>query len=152
MTALRSPAIQPARMALLALTAAGMAALAGSDSPVGLWKTISDTTGRPAAIVEISESHGTFQGRIVQLLEKDPAAVCDKCNDARKDQPVVGMVFLSGLKPDDGEFSGGEILDPANGKVYRARMKLVDGGSKLDVRGYIGISLLGRTQTWLRER
>jgi uncharacterized protein (DUF2147 family) len=126
-------------------------ASADNSSPVGTWKTISDETGRASGIVEISERNGEYSGRIVKLLEKDPDSVCSKCSDARKDQPLVGMVFLSGLKADGGEYTGGEILDPAKGRIYRAKMKLIEGGAKLEVRGFIGFSLLGRTQTWIRE-
>lgn len=138
---------------LLGALALARLASAGSDpaSPVGLWRTISDKTGKPAAIVEISEKNGEYVGRIVKLLEKDPDSVCDKCTDARKGQPIVGMVFLSGLKADGDEYTGGEILDPAEGKVYRAKMRLAEGGTRLLVRGFIGFSLLGRTQTWQRE-
>ena len=135
---------------LIALT--GSAAGADNTSPVGMWKTISDETGKPSGIVEISEKNGEYSGRIVKLLEKDPDSVCSKCTDARKDQPLIGMVFLSGLHADGGEFTGGEILDPAKGSIYRARMKLVENGSKLEVRGFIGFALLGRTQTWIREQ
>ena len=135
---------------LMVLAGLGLAATPAT-SPVGLWKTVSDETGRPSGIVEIVETGGVYSGRIVKLLEKDPDTVCSKCTDARKDQKVVGMVFLTGLKADGDEFNGGEILDPAKGTVYRAKMKLLDGGTKLEVRGFIGFSLLGRSQTWIRE-
>ena len=125
---------------------------ADEPSPVGLWKTISDTTGKPAGIVEITLTDGEYSGRIVRSLDHDGSAVCEKCTDGRKNQPIVGLVFLTGLRKSGDEYTGGEILDPDNGKVYRAKMKLVDGGAKLDVRGYIGFALLGRTQTWLREK
>ena len=121
-------------------------------SPVGFWQTVSDSTGKPAAVVEIFMSGGRFHGRIVQLLEDDPGSVCTQCTDARQGQPVVGMVFLTGLRADGDEFTGGEILDPEDGRVYRAKIKLIDGGDKLKVRGFLGISILGRTQTWLRSK
>jgi uncharacterized protein (DUF2147 family) len=145
--------MQAMRAAIATAGLVCLTALAHADagSPVGTWKTISDETGKPGAIVEISEKDGVYSGRIVKLLEKSPDTVCDKCTDARKDQPVVGMVFLSGLKADGDQYTGGEILDPKNGKIYRARMKLIDGGARLEVRGFIGFALLGRTQTWLRE-
>ncbi len=133
------------------LLALAVPASADNSSPVGTWKTISDETGRASGIVEITEKNGEYSGHIVRLLEKDPDSVCSKCTDARKDQPLVGMVFLSGLKADGDEYTGGEILDPAKGRIYRARMKLVEGGTKLEVRGFIGFSLLGRTQTWIRQ-
>ncbi|MEF9942731.1 MAG: DUF2147 domain-containing protein, partial [Burkholderiaceae bacterium] len=77
---------------------------------------------------------------------------CDQCSGARKDQPVIGMTILWGLKNEGDEWTGGEILDPKNGKTYKAKAKLVDGGKKLEVRGFLGISLFGRTQTWVREQ
>ena len=116
-----------------------------NDSPVGLWKTIDDKTNKPRSIVRIVEENGLVEG-------ESPDRVCDKCDPPRKGQKILGMTFMWGLKKDGNEFKGGEILDPDNGKIYKCKMKLVDGGKKLDVRGFIGISLIGRTQTWLREQ
>ena len=100
-------------------------------------------------------AHARCQGKVEQLLNRqpddDPENLCRKCEGARKDQPVIGMTILWGLKKDGDQFSGGEILDPKNGKVYRAKMKLVDNGAKLEVRGFIGVSLFGRSQTWVRQ-
>ena len=79
-------------------------------------------------------------------------AVCEACSGELKDKPVQGMQILQGLKADGDWYEGGTILDPNNGKVYKAKLRVVDGGAKLEVRGFIGISLLGRTQTWLREQ
>lgn len=140
-----------------ALVAASLACLAAgahaaADSPVGSWTTVSDETGRANGVVEITEQDGVYSGRIVKLLEKPQDAVCEACTDARKGQPLIGMVFLTGLKADGDHYSGGEILDPKNGKVYSARMKLIDNGAKLEVRGFIGFALIGRTQTWLRAQ
>ncbi len=124
-----------------------------NDSPVGLWKTIDDKTQKPRSIVRIVEENGEFKGIVEKgLVEgESPDRVCDKCDPPRKNQKILGMTFMWGLKKDGSEFKGGEILDPDNGKIYKCKMKLVDSGKKLDVRGYIGISLIGRTQTWLRE-
>ena len=139
-----------------ALAAAVIMSPAWADdaSPVGLWKNIDDVSGKPKALIRITESNGVLQGKIEQLFrpagqEQNPK--CDKCTDARKDQPILGMVFMSGLKKDGDEFNGGEILDPDNGKVYRSKMELADGGKKLKVRGYIGVPMLGRSQTWVRQ-
>ena len=125
-----------------------------NDSPVGLWKTIDDKTNKPRSIVRIVEENGEFKGIVENgLVEAEsPDRVCDKCDPPRKGQKILGMTFMWGLKKDGNEFKGGEILDPDNGKIYKCKMKLVDGGKKLDVRGFIGISLIGRTQTWLREQ
>lgn len=123
-------------------------------SPVGLWKTIDDETQKEKSFVRIVEANGVVSGRIEKLLEADKAnAKCDKCSDERKDQPVVGMTIIRNVKKDEERadlWSGGDILDPNNGKVYKVRLKPVDGGRKLEVRGYIGMPMLGRTQTWQR--
>jgi uncharacterized protein (DUF2147 family) len=127
--------------------------VAAQATPVGFWNTISDTDGRPTAIVEVREEHGEFVGIVRGLLvPADPEdSVCGKCSGERKGQRVVGMEILRHIRREGGEWGGGEILDPQNGKTYRARLKLADGGKKLIVRGYIGVSLFGRSQTWVRR-
>lgn len=130
-------------------------AWAQEASPVGMWKSIDDETGKPKAMIRITENHGQLEGRIEKLFrgpseEQNPK--CDKCDGARKDQPMIGMTILSGLKKDGDEYKGGEILDPANGKVYRSKAKLKEDGKKLEVRGYIGAPMFGRSQTWVREQ
>ena len=123
-------------------------------SPVGLWKTIDDKTKTERALVRISESNGVFTGRIEKLLAADakPDAKCDKCEDDRKGQPVVGLEIVRGVKKAEAEntWDGGTILDSTEGKVYKVRMQTADGGKKLEVRGFVGMPMLGRTQTWLR--
>ena len=118
-------------------------------SPVGYWKTIDDEEGTEKSVVQIWEKDGQMFGKIIQLFE-DPKATCDECKGELKGKPVVGMQILSGLKKDDDEWSGGTIMDPANGKTYKCYIEVQDGGKKLKVRGYIGISLFGRTQYWYR--
>jgi uncharacterized protein (DUF2147 family) len=128
--------------------------VAAELSPVGLWKTIDDNSGQPKGLVRIREINGQFDGRIEKIFPKpgdDPAPKCDKCDGARRNQPVLGMTILWGLAKQGEDYQGGEILDPENGKIYRAKMKLADGGKKLEVRGFIGVSLFGRSQIWLRE-
>jgi uncharacterized protein (DUF2147 family) len=123
-------------------------------TPVGLWKTIDDETKLEKSLVRITENGGVFTGKIEKLL--DPAkqeSKCDKCTDERKDQLVLGMTIIRNVKQHDDDkerWDGGDILDPNNGKVYKVRIKTADGGKKLEVRGYIGAPLLGRTQTWIR--
>ncbi len=129
------------------------ATIAGAQStPVGRWNTISDSDGKPAAVVQIREFHGQLTGSIQALLRPgdDTMAVCDACRDDRKGQRIVGMEILRGMHPDGDSWSGGEILDPESGKTYRCSMRLEDGGKKLVVRGYVGFSLFGRSQTWVR--
>jgi len=122
-------------------------------TPVGLWKTIDDDGKTAKSLVRITEQGGALVGSIDKLLDpKDPGdAKCNKCKDDRKDQPVVGLQIIRGVKAEgDGVWGGGEILDPNDGKTYRTRLKPVDGGKKLEVRGYIGAPLFGRSQTWVR--
>ena len=129
-------------------------AFADDSSPVGLWKNIDDVSGKPKALIRITETNGALQGKIEQLFREpneDQNPKCDKCDGARKDQPIVGMVILSGLKKDGDDYAGGEILDPNNGKVYKSKMHLTDSGKKLSVRGYIGVPMLGRSQVWVRQ-
>lgn len=124
------------------------------NSPVGVWKTIDDVTGQPKSLVQISMVNGELQGKIIKLFRKpteEQNPICDKCADALHNQPIIGMTILWGLKEDGEYFSGGRILDPKNGEVYKARLKTLEEGKKLEMRGYIGFSLLGRTQHWLRE-
>jgi len=141
--------------ALLALSALGTAtAWAAAGSPVGLWKNIYDATGKPKALIRITESDGQLQGKIEKLFrapEEEQNPKCEKCEGALKDQPIIGMTILSGLKKDGDEYNGGQILDPANGKLYKSKLTVTEDGRKLNVRGYIGMPMLGRTQVWVRE-
>jgi uncharacterized protein (DUF2147 family) len=137
------------------LTAAFAAPLAfAQDSPAGLWKSIDDASGKPTALIRITDSGGELTGKIEKLFrtpEEDQNPKCVLCTDARKDQPILGMTILDGLKKDGNEYSGGQILDPKNGKVYKSKLTVRDGGRKLEVRGYIGMPMLGRSQMWLRQ-
>ena len=142
------------RFFLIAIAMSALHAWADDSSPVGLWKSIDDNTGKAKSLIRISESDGQLSGTVEKLFrapgeEQNPK--CDKCSDARKDQPIIGMTILSGLKKNGNEYSGGEILDPANGKLYKSKLSVVDNGKKLQVRGYIGAPLFGRTQVWVRE-
>jgi uncharacterized protein (DUF2147 family) len=127
--------------------------LALAASPAGLWKSIDDKSGKPRSLIRITEHNGAYSAVIEKgLLATDTGdAVCDKCTDERKGQKIIGMTIVKGLKEKDGVYEGGEILDPENGKTYKCKMKLDDSGKKLEVRGFIGISLFGRSQIWTRE-
>lgn len=128
-------------------------ALAQEASPVGRWTTIDDETKKPRSVIAIYEENGKLFGKIEKLFREpneEPNPVCDKCEGALKNQPILGMVILKDLKKDDDEWTGGTILDPGNGKTYKAKIAVEDGGKKLKVRGYIGLSLIGRTQRWVR--
>ena len=121
-------------------------------SPVGLWETFDDKTGSARAIVHVYEENGKLFGRIERSFT--PGAekrVCAVCTDERKNQPIIGLLIIRDMKASDGEYAGGDILDPDTGSVYRCKFHVDDSGTHLIVRGFIGISLLGRTQTWLRQ-
>ena len=134
----------------LALAAGGAAA---QMTPVGLWKTIDDDGKTEKSLVRIVDSGGSLSGRIEKLLDpKDnPNDVCSKCTDDRKDKPVIGLTILRNLKQgadDKTVWEGGEVLDPEDGKSYRARLKPQNGGKELQLRGYLGPFY--RTQVWIR--
>jgi uncharacterized protein (DUF2147 family) len=124
------------------------------STPVGVWKTIDDKTGTERAQIRITDSSGVLSGRIEKLLAPDAKqdGVCDKCEDDRKDQPMIGLEVVRGVKKSDDAnlWDGGTILDAKEGKVYKVRMEPIEGGQKMEVRGYVGLPLLGRTQTWIR--
>jgi uncharacterized protein (DUF2147 family) len=120
-------------------------------SPVGRWKTFDDRTHKPRGIIRIYEENGTFFGKIESSF--NPAELterCHKCAGDRKDAPVIGLVILRGMTRHGSEFDGGDILDPETGYVYRCKFSLSGDGAKLFVRGYLGLSIFGRTQTWIR--
>ena len=122
------------------------------STPVGLWRNVDDKTGEVKAEIRIAETGGALLGRIEKSLRKDtkPDAVCDECSDDRKGKPIAGLEIIRGGKKAESKdvWEGGKILDPENGKEYRASFTPVDGGKKLEVRGYIGP--FWRTQTWNR--
>lgn len=133
-------------ISLVALTV--MTAVA--QDVTGKWKTVDDETGEAKSIVEIYKENGKVYGKVVEIL--NPAkknATCDECPGSDKGKPILGIVIIKDLKKDGKEYNGGTIMDPNNGKVYKSYIEL-DGANKLKVRGYIGFSLLGRTQTWTR--
>jgi len=121
-----------------------------SQSVVGKWKTVDDETGKEKAIVEIYEKDGKIYGRIIEILEPENRyKKCTLCHGSDKDKPIMGLIFIKGLTKDGDEYSGGKILDPKNGSLYKCYINLI-GNDKLKVRGYIGVSLFGRTQYWYR--
>jgi uncharacterized protein (DUF2147 family) len=128
-------------------------------TPAGLWKTIDDKTGKPRSLIRITQIENSEYIAIVEkgLRESDTGdRVCDKCTDERKGQKIIGMTIAKNLKAKEGdnpnrEYQGGEILDPENGKTYKCKMKLSEDGNKLEVRGFVGVSLFGRSQIWTRE-
>lgn len=130
----------------------GLASAAQASSPVGRWHTIDDKTGEVKSLVTIEDKSGVLSGRVSQLLRKgaDPAARCDKCSDDRKGQTILGMEIIRGVKKASGDdhWDGGEILDPEEGKLYRVRLTPLEGGAKLQVRGFLGP--FWRNQVWVK--
>jgi len=139
------------------LLAAGTA-LAANDSPVGKWKQVDDVSGKQKSVIEITDNGGELQGKVLQVMNLSPDEIakgglhptCKLCEGKLKDQPVEGMTIMYGVKKDDDIWDGGKIVDPKTGKVYKVKLTLTDSGQKLDVHGYIGFSLLGRSQVWER--
>jgi uncharacterized protein (DUF2147 family) len=140
---------------LLLISTISIAHAANTNSPIGYWKTIDDVAGTPKSIIEIYEtSQHTLEGKVLQIFPKpgeDQNKLCDACKGEKHNQRIVGMVILEGMKQNGEQWDGGQILDPKNGKTYRCKLKVVDHGEKLAVHGYIGMPLLGRTQTWIRD-
>ena len=140
---------------LLALSS--LSALA-QMTPVGLWQTISDVDGKPAAEVRVIETGGVITAVVEKALRQSGALKqsgepnCDKCPDDRKGKPKVGLQIIRELKKTEGKdvWEGGNIIDPDSGTIYKAKLTPIDGGKKLEVRAFVGVALLGRTQTWLR--
>ncbi|HEY6824627.1 MAG TPA: DUF2147 domain-containing protein [Steroidobacteraceae bacterium] len=129
------------------------AAAAQAPTPVGLWKTYSDRTGEADGLVRVTQANGELEGTVVKVFSPPAQSanpLCEECPGELRNQPIVGMKILWGMRPEADAYTGGEILDPDEGKVYRCTLRVVAGGRKLEVRGYIGISLFGRTQVWDR--
>ena len=143
-----------AALVLLLLATAGLLSSAWgqqTQSAAGVWRTTDDKTGQPKGEVRVFEQNGRWFAQITRVYDsKDAQSRCDLCQDERKDKPIVGLTVVRNMTLTDGEYVGGDILDPDTGKVYRCKFRLADGGEKLVVRGFVGFSLLGRTQTWTR--
>ena len=152
MAAPRIFSLAPLLAAICLLNAAALSAQ--SPSPAGRWKTIDDRNGQVQSIMVIEEVGGEFRGRVDRIFSppaKSANPLCEKCPGDRKNKPVLGMEIMWGFRKSGNDYTGGRIMDPEDGKIYRCKLRLIDAGKKLEVRGYIGFSLLGRTQTWLRE-
>jgi uncharacterized protein (DUF2147 family) len=134
--------------ALLPITSRADAVL----SPIGLWKTIDDATGNVGALVRIYEKEGKLFGRIEKLFKAGAESqVCTACKDDRKSQPIIGLLIIRNIEREEEGYGRGDILDPDSGSVYRCKMHLEEHGTRLIVRGYIGFSFIGRSQTWQRQ-
>jgi uncharacterized protein (DUF2147 family) len=142
-------------LSVLSLTTS-VAFAAAQPSPVGLWRSMDDVTHEPRAIIKITETaNNTLQGTIIKIFPRPGRSeneVCTACKGKLHNQPIVGMTIMHGLKADKnpGHWKNGEILDPNNGKTYNSTVQLTDNNQKLNVRGYIGMPLFGRSQVWER--
>jgi uncharacterized protein (DUF2147 family) len=125
---------------------------AEKQTPAGLWKTVDDKTHKTRGLIRLFEKDGAIYGKIEASFDsKEAADVCDKCGGERKNKPIIGLLVLRDMKKRGDEYIGGDILDPESGWIYKCKMTLQDGGQKLIVRGFLGLSLLGRSQTWFRQ-
>jgi len=132
---------------VLAMAAGGAFA---QTSPLGLWRSVDDKTGEAKAEIRIVENAGVLTGRIEKTLRKDAKPTCEECRDERKGQAIQGLEIIRGAKKAEGQdvWEHGKILDPENGKEYTLKLAPLEGGQKLQVRGFIGPFY--RTQTWVR--
>jgi uncharacterized protein (DUF2147 family) len=141
------------KKSFLCLTFSFSVHAADINSPIGYWKTIDDVTGITKSIVEIRESsNNVLEGKVAKLFV-DNAKICTKCKGLRKNQPVLGLRVIENLHQAQGNphlWQGGKILDPKNGHIYHCNLEVIENGKKLLVRGYIGMPLFGRSQTWIR--
>lgn len=140
------------KKSMLMLALLFIVSIASAQSIFGKWKTIDDETGKAKSIVAIYEQNGKAYAKILELLEPEKkGSLCTECDGGNKNKPVEGLVIINGLEKDGDEWNGGKILDPKTGKKYKCYITL-EGMEKLKVRGYIGFSLIGRTQYWERVK
>ncbi len=143
--------MKPSQVIAAALLVFSATAARADGTAVGLWRSFDDDTAEPTAEIRITEdARGELNGVIEKVIAPTPNSVCNLCTDDRKDRPILGLEIIRHEHHVDGkdQWEGGTILDPEDGKVYRARLTLLEGGKKLQVRGYIGPFY--RTQTWIR--
>ncbi|HET7267458.1 MAG TPA: DUF2147 domain-containing protein [Oleiagrimonas sp.] len=148
-------------LSLLSLPAlAAQPSLTDATTPAGTWRQVDDDTGKVTSIIRIDINDGKLTGTVVDVRNMSPETiardgnppVCTQCEGKRHNQPIEGMVIMWGLTKDGDEWNGGHVLDPKKGKIYKVKLNLIDHGQKLKVRGYMGISLFGRTQVWQRVK
>ena len=129
------------------------ATLAQSASPVGLWKTYSDRTGEADGLVRIVEERGEYVGRVEKVFSppnESQNPLCERCPGELRDKPVVGIAILRGIRRGQAGYTEGTILDPDEGENYRCTITVKDAGRRLEIRGFVGLPLFGRTQLWTR--
>lgn len=143
---------------IIGLTCLLTSSFAFSADLVGTWRTIDDKTGFSKALIEIKKlNDGTYSGSIIKVLPRPgytPKETCQNCPAPHTNKPMVGLNILWGLKADpnkENQFKDAQVLDPLTGKVYKGKVKMNADGRMLTLRGYVGISALGRSQTWIRD-
>jgi uncharacterized protein (DUF2147 family) len=139
--------------AVIMLGATSVSLRAAEPSAVGLWEQVDEKSGKPESWFKITERNGAYEGNIVKIFFKpgeDENWVCDKCEGSERGKPVLGLALIKGMQRSGSSYENGTIMDPRDGSVYRALMKLSPDGQKLEVRGFLGISLFGRSQVWNR--
>jgi hypothetical protein len=141
----------PIAAAVAALVVAAGAARAAEPSAAGLWQKVEG--GKPVVWVLMVDHNGIFEGAIARTFPEPgeaPNALCTKCDDDRKNAPILGLSFIRNMKRSGLKYEGGNVLDPRDGEVYHAKMSVSPDGQSLTLRGYVGISLLGKNETWQR--
>ncbi|MFU8925514.1 DUF2147 domain-containing protein [Acinetobacter puyangensis] len=129
-----------------------------AEDITGTWRSIDDKTGFSKGIIEITkDANGIYTGKIIEVIPRPgytPKTICDKCTGTLKNKPILGLHILNNMKKStksDLEYEGGTILDPLNGKFYKSKIKLNSTGSRITMRGYVGVEVVGRSQTWIRQ-
>jgi uncharacterized protein (DUF2147 family) len=139
------------RKALIIVAAILLPALSQANGYVGQWHTVNEDTQKAESLVTIWEDGAQLKGKIERILDPESRDMqCEKCDGEKKDQKLEGLTFIWGMEKDGNQYDDSKILDPTSGKIYSASMKLIEDGEKLEVRGYLGFALLGRTQVWLK--
>lgn len=120
------------------------------QSIIGQWETFDDETKEKKSVIEIYKKNNLYFAKIVESFVSEKNAICETCSGKSKNNPIIGLIIIENLKKDGTEFNSGTIMDPENGKIYKCYLELVN-THKLKVRGYLGFSLFGRTQYWLKK-
>lgn len=140
-------------LSILSLSAINNNYASDMQSPTGLWKIVDEDFAKPLALIRIYEAEGKFFGRIEHSFDKDDMQrICQACDDDRNGKPVIGLIILRNLKYDQGEYTDGDILDPDTGAIYNCKIAIKEQGAKLLVRGFLGLSIIGKSQVWIREQ
>ena len=140
-----------AKQLIGALLLSAVSSFSFAEDIIGLWQSIDDKTGAPKALVEIrKEADNTYAGKVVKLTPRagyTPKETCVNCPPPYTNKPIIGLDVVTGLKSTDGlNYTSGRILDPNTGKLYSLKAKLSSNGKRLHLRGYLGVSALGRNQ------